>query len=78
MIKPLRLLAGLGLYALPFSSHAVSLQLYSKAWIDAGRIMRATDILQTNFNGNWEQSMGMQVSGAVTWAKTWKADSGSA
>lgn len=65
MIKPLNLLAGLGLFALPSGSHAVSLQLHSKAWTDAGRIMHATDTLQVNLNGNWEQSMGMQVFGAV-------------
>ena len=65
MIKPLSLLAGMGLYALPCNGHAVSLQMHSQAWTEAGRIMHATDTLQTNFNGNWEQSMGMQVNGAV-------------
>jgi hypothetical protein len=65
MIKPLRLPTVLALSALPFSAHAVSLRLHSQAWTQAGQIMHATDTLQANFNGNREQSMGMQVNGAV-------------
>lgn len=65
MTKPLNLLAALGVLALPPRGHAASLSLRSQAWTDAGRIMHATDTLQTNFNGNWEQSMGMQVNGTV-------------
>jgi hypothetical protein len=65
MIKPLSLLASLGLWALPSGAHAVSLRLHSKAWTDVGQIMHATDTLQVNMNGNREQSMGMQVNGIV-------------
>jgi hypothetical protein len=65
MIKPFSLLAGLGLIAAPTISYAVSVQLHAKAWTDAGRIMKSTDTLQVNYNGNWQQTMGMQINGTA-------------
>jgi hypothetical protein len=62
MIKPFSLLAGLGLCAFPALGYAVSLQMHAKSWTDIGRVMHSTDTLQTNFNRNWEQSMGVQMS----------------
>lgn len=42
---------------------AIPLEIHAKAWTDAGRIMRSSDTLQINYNGNWMQSMGMQIGG---------------
>ena len=61
MIKPFSLLLGLGLCALPSTSDAVSFKLHAKTWTDVGRIMNSTDTLQLNYNGNWQQGMGIQV-----------------
>ena len=65
MIKGFFLLAGLGLSVGPTLSHAVPFQLHAKTWTDAGRVMHTTDTLQINYNGNWQQSMGMQVYGTA-------------
>ncbi|MEO6094858.1 MAG: hypothetical protein ABIW76_03930 [Fibrobacteria bacterium] len=47
------------------ASHAVEFQLHGRTWTEAGRIMNSTDTLQTNFSGNWQQSMGMQIQSSV-------------
>jgi hypothetical protein len=65
MFKGLFLLAGLGIFAIPKLSHAVPFQLHAKTWTDVGRIMNSTDTLQNNFNGNWQQTMGMQFHGTT-------------
>jgi hypothetical protein len=46
-------------------THAVEFQLHGRTWTEAGRIMHSTDTLQTNFSGNWQQSMGMQIQSSV-------------
>jgi hypothetical protein len=65
MIKGLVLLAGLGLTFGPSLSHAVPFQMHGRTWTDFGRVMKSTDTLQTNFNGNWHQTMGMQFNGTA-------------
>ncbi len=65
MIKGFPLLVGLGLWALPMSAQAVPFKLHSKAWTDVGKVMKSSDTLQTNFNRNWQQTMGLQISGAA-------------
>jgi hypothetical protein len=65
MFKGFQLLAGLGLLAWPTLGHAVPFHLHAKTWTDAGRVMHSTDTLQLNYNGNWQQSMGMQMNGSA-------------
>jgi hypothetical protein len=65
MKKGLYLLAGLGLVSWTADSHAVPLRLNGRTWTDVGRVMKSSDTLQTNFNGNWQQTMGMQFDGAA-------------
>jgi hypothetical protein len=65
MIKPLSLGVGLGLLFSNSPSGAASLQVHSKAWTETGEIERSTDTLQSNFNGNRMQSMGLQINGTA-------------
>jgi hypothetical protein len=69
MIKGFILLAGLGAALWPKPSHAVPFQLHAKTWNDAGKVMHSTDTLHNNYNGNWQQSMGMQIYGSVQLAE---------
>ncbi|MDB5104733.1 MAG: hypothetical protein JWP91_2422 [Fibrobacteres bacterium] len=69
MIKGFALLVGLGLISGPTPSHAVPFQLHARTWTDAGRVMKSTDTLQINYNGNWQQTMGMQVNGTADLAE---------
>jgi hypothetical protein len=63
MTKPFYLLAAFTICASPVSSNAVSFDLHAKTWNDFGRVMNSSDTLITNFNGNWQQTMGMQIYG---------------
>ncbi len=65
MNKPFSLLVAAGLFALPTGSFAVPIQLHAKTWTEVGRVMKSTDTLLTNYNGNWQQSMGMQINGTA-------------
>ena len=65
MKKGCLLLAGLGLIAGSTLVHAVPFQLHGKTWTDFGRVMKSTDTLQFNYNGNWQQTMGMQFNGTA-------------
>lgn len=47
------------------SAHALEYDLHARAWTDAGKIVQSTDTLQTDYNGNWLQSMGMQFYGTA-------------
>jgi hypothetical protein len=69
MIKGYVLLVGMGLSAWPTLSHAVPFQLHGKTWTDVGRVMKSTDTLQINYNGNWQQTMGMQINGTAQLAE---------
>jgi hypothetical protein len=69
MIKGYVLLVGLGLSAGPNLCHAVPFQLHGRTWTDVGRVMKSTDTLQVNYNGNWQQTMGMQINGTAQLAE---------
>ena len=49
--------------------HAAPFQLHARAWTDVGRIMHSTDTLRSNYNGNWQQSMGMQIHSTVDFSE---------
>ena len=68
MIKPLRLWIGLSLFVYPVLSQSAELQIHAKTWADIGRIMHATDTLQINLNGDWQQTMGMQIGAKETFS----------
>lgn len=61
MKKPFFLLGGLALVAFHGAGSAVPLKFHAKTWTDVGRIMHSTDTLQQNYNGNWQQGMGMHL-----------------
>ena len=65
MMKFSNFLTSCLLAVLPQAIHAASYRLHAQAWTDFGRIMHSTDTLLLNYNGNWQQSMGMQLSSKV-------------
>ena len=76
MIKQSAALAAFGFIAWPAIGHAVPTSLHAKAWTDMGKIVHSTDTLQVNYNGNWQQSIGMQFHGTAQLSEHWEGGLG--
>lgn len=58
-------LALLAVVVWPSVASAGPIHLHARAWTDVGKVMHSTDTLQTDFDGNRLQSMGMQFNGTA-------------
>lgn len=65
MLQPSALLFACTIAGLASQATAANFSLHGRTWTDAGRLMHVTDTLQTNFSGNWQQTMGMQIRSEV-------------